>query len=444
MTLFDFNASSQLLSHGPLAHRMRPMNLNDFIGHSDIIGDNSIIKNALENNQLFSMIFWGPPGCGKTTLAKLIGNTDNYIFSEMSAVVSGVADIKKQLSNAQKSLSMYSKRSVLFIDEIHRFNKSQQDVILPYVENGTIILLGATTENPSFEIISPLLSRCKLFVFNQLKVEDLKLIVENALNNTDKGIGSLKAEIDADALDLLINISGGDARILLNTLEIAALYSKPNKDLQRLITKPIIQNANQYPSYNYDKSGDYHYNYISALIKSIRGSDPNASLYWLARILDSGEDPVFVSRRLVILASEDIGMADPNALLLAIAGQQAVSLIGMPECRINLSQVVVYLSTAPKSNSVYTAINEAMSDAKYTFKEEVPLHLRNPVTETMKDLGYGKGYKYAHDYPDNFAQMDNLPDKVKDKKYYFPSNQGFELKIIERLKKLWGDKYFNK
>ena len=444
MTLFDFNAASELLTHGPLAHRMRPMNLNDFIGHSNIIGGNSIIKNAFETNQLFSMIFWGPPGCGKTTLAKLIGNADNYIFSEMSAVVSGVADIKKQLSNAQKSLSMYSKRSVLFIDEIHRFNKAQQDVILPYVENGTIILLGATTENPSFEIISPLMSRCKLFVFNQLKIEDLKLIVDNAINDTDKGIASLNVKINSDALDLLINISGGDARILLNTLEIAALYSKPNKQSKRIITKSIIENSSQFPSYNYDKSGDYHYNYISALIKSIRGSDPNASLYWLARILDSGEDPVFVSRRLVILASEDIGMADPNALLLAIAGQQAVSLIGMPECRINLSQVVIYLSTAPKSNSVYTAINDAMADAKSTFKEEVPLHLRNPVTKTMKDLGYGKDYKYAHDYPNNFVQMDNLPDKVKDKKYYFPTNQGFELKIIERLKRLWGDKYFNK
>ena len=443
MTLFDFNAANELLTHGPLAHRMRPIKLNDFIGHSEIIGDNSIIKNALDNNQLFSMIFWGPPGSVKTTLAKLIGKTDSYIFTEMSAVVSGVSDIKKQLTNAQKSLSMYSKRSVLFIDEIHRFNKAQQDVILPYVENGTIILLGATTENPSFEIISPLMSRCKLFVFNHLKIEDLKLIVNNAINDNDKGIGALNVKINADALEILISISGGDARILLNTLEIAALYSKPNKQSKRVITKSIIENASQFPSYNYDKTGDYHYNYISALIKSIRGSDPNASLYWLARILDSGEDPVFVSRRLVILASEDIGMADPNALLLAIAGQQAVSLIGMPECRINLSQVVVYLSTAPKSNSVYTAINKAMLDAKNTFKEEVPLHLRNPVTDAMKELGYGKGYKYAHDYPGNFAQMDNLPDKVKDKKYYFPTNNGFEAKLIERLKKLWGDRYIN-
>jgi putative ATPase len=335
---------------------------------------------------------------------------------------------------------MHRQRTVLFIDEIHRFNKAQQDAVLPFVENGTVTLIGATTENPSFEVIAPLLSRCRVFTLNPLNDDQVRLIIERALQDNERGLSNLRVSLDKDALDFLVSMANGDARVALNALEMAASATQPDKGGKRRLTLPTIEDAIQRRSLLYDKSGEEHYNIISALHKSLRGSDPDAGLYWLGRMLEAGEDPMYIARRLVRFASEDIGMADPRALMVAVAAQQAVHFIGMPEGSLALAETVVYLATAPKSNSLYAAYSEVQRDVQRTGHEPVPLHLRNPVTPLMRDEGYGRGYKYAHNFEGHFVEQQNLPDALKDNRYYKPSDQGYEKTVSERLKEWWEGK----
>jgi putative ATPase len=379
---------------------------------------------------------WGPPGSGKTTLALIIAGSTKSHFSPISAVSSGVADMRRVIDEAKDRRGLHRQRTILFIDEIHRFNKSQQDTVLPYVEDGTVILIGATTENPSFEVISPLLSRCRVFVLRPLSDDQVRLIVERAIKDEERGLGKLKPAVDADAIVFLVTMANGDARIALNNLEMAALSTKPDNDGTRKITVSTIEDVIQHRALLYDKSGEEHYNLISALHKSLRGSDPDASLYWLGRMLEAGEDPLYIVRRLIRFASEDVGLADPKALVVAVAAQQAVHFVGMPEGNLALAEAVVYLATAPKSNSLYVAYSNVQQDVQRTRNEPVPLHLRNAVTGLMKAEGYGKGYKYAHDYPEHFVKQQNLPDSIKDKRYYFPGDQGDEAEIADRLKSL--------
>ena len=386
------------------------------------------------------MVLWGPPGSGKTTLAHLIAAQIDAHFDRVSAVTSGVADLRRIVSESRDRLGMTGTRSILFIDEIHRFSKSQQDVILPHVEAGSVILIGATTENPSFEVISPLLSRARVYVLKQLTADQVSGILDNAMSNTERGLGSLRPDLENDARSALISLSNGDARSALNTLELAVHATTPNASGKRIVTLQTVEDAIQRRATLYDRSGDQHYDTISAFIKSVRASDPDAAIYWLARMIVSGEDPVFIARRLVILAAEDIGLADPGALSLAVAAQQAVSLVGMPEGRIPLAEATVYLAAAPKSNRAYAAIGEAIRDAERTTNEPVPLHLRNAVTGLMRDLDYGKGYEYAHDHEGGFTPTQNLPDNLKGRRYYRPSEQGFEIEVSERLRDWWGER----
>ncbi len=386
------------------------------------------------------MVLWGPPGSGKTTLAHLIASQIDAHFDRVSAVTSGVADLRSIVSESRDRLGMNGTRSILFIDEIHRFSKSQQDVILPHVEDGSIILIGATTENPSFEVISPLLSRARVYVLKQLTSDQVSGIIDSAMDDHERGVGQLGANLEPDARNALISLSSGDARSALNTLELAVHATVPNESGERVVTLETVEDAIQRRTSLYDRSGDQHYDTISAFIKSVRASDPDAAIYWLARMVVSGEDPVFIARRLVILASEDIGLADPGALSIAVAAQQAVSLVGMPEGRIPLAEATVYLATAPKSNRAYSAIGEAIKDAERTSNEPVPLHLRNAVTGLMRELDYGKGYEYAHDHEGSFTHTQNLPDNLKGRRYYRPSEQGFEAAVFERLKGWWGDR----
>jgi len=347
----------------------------------------------------------------------------------MSAVSAGVADLRRVIEEAKERRGMYQQRTILFIDEIHRFNKAQQDAILPFVEDGTITLIGATTENPSFEVISPLLSRCRVFTLNPLSDEQVGFIVQRALKDEERGLGRLKVELDEDALKFLVVMANGDARVALNALEMAALATQPDTEGGRKVTLSTIEDAIQHRALLYDKSGEEHYNLISALHKSLRGSDPDAALYWLGRMLEAGEDPLYIARRLIRFASEDIGMADPQALMVAVSAQQAVHFVGMPEGNLALAEAVVYLATAPKSNSLYLAYSQVQQDVQKTRNEPVPLQLRNPVTRLMRKEGYGKGYKYAHNYIGHFVPQQNLPDALKDKCYYIPSDQGHEKKI---------------
>ena len=438
MTLFEHQATRQIKTNAPLASRIRPANFDELAGQDHIIGPNRVLRKNIEVDQIPSMILWGPPGSGKTTLANLIANTTKCHFESISAVGSGVSDLRGAVTAAQERIGMHGQRTILFIDEIHRFNKSQQDVILPYVENGTIILIGATTENPSFEVNSPLLSRSRVFTLKPLPKEQIKLLINRAIADVDRGIAKLSPSIDDDAIESLAILSNGDARTALNTLELAAGAAKPDTSGTRHITLADIEDAIQQRFVIYDKDGDQHYETISAFIKSIRGSDPDASIYWLARMIEAGEDPLFIARRLVILASEDVGLADPDALSVAVAAQQAVHFIGMPEGKIPLAEATIYLATAPKSNAAYAAIGEAIKDVLKTRNDPVPLHLRNATTGLMKNMGYGKGYKYAHDYDDHFEPMDNLPEKLNGKRYYSPTNIGYEKLVAERLRKWWG------
>lgn len=406
------------------------------VGQQHIIGPGKPLRRALDNGGIYSCIFWGPPGVGKTTLAQIFSHTLKTPFFKLSAINAGVKDVREVIEKAQKTKFMGSGGSaILFIDEIHRFNKGQQDALLGAVEQGIITLIGATTENPSFEINAALLSRCEVFVLESLKLNDLKQLVLNACK-TD--VQLLQKNIIIKEWDALVVISGGDGRKLLNALEIIVNF-KGGKQIT--ITNKLVEDAVQKKLALFDKGGEQHYDIISAFIKSIRGSDPNAAVYYLARMIEGGQDPKFIARRLLISASEDIGMANPNALLLANAGFEAVTNIGYPECRIVLSQLTIYLATSPKSNASYMAINKAQSHIKQTGDLSIPLSLRNAPTKLMKELDYGKGYKYAHDYPNNFAQQEFLPIEISNSVYYEPGDNPPELKIKERLKSLWKDKY---
>ena len=440
MTLFDHSRRERLQSVAPLAERMRPRSLGDFVGQEHVVGQDSVLSRAIAAGHVPSMVLWGPPGSGKTTLAHLIAGQIDAHFDRVSAVTSGVADLRRIVSESRDRLGMTGTRSILFIDEIHRFSKSQQDVILPHVEAGSVILIGATTENPSFEVISPLLSRARVYVLKQLTADQVSGILDNAMSDTERGLCNLRPDLENDARSALISLSNGDARSALNTLELAVHATTPNASGERVVTLQTVEDAIQRRATLYDRSGDQHYDTISAFIKSVRGSDPDAAIYWLARMIVSGEDPVFIARRLVILAAEDIGLADPAALSLAVAAQQAVSLVGMPEGRIPLAEATVYLAAAPKSNRAYAAIGEAIRDAERTTNEPVPLHLRNAVTGLMRDLDYGKGYEYAHDHEGGFTPTQNLPDNLRGSRYYRPSDQGCELEIGKRLRSWWGER----
>lgn len=440
MSLFDHQSKRELLSKAPLAARIRPRTFDEYVGQQHIVGPNTVLRKSIEADQLPSVILWGPPGTGKTTLANLIANVTKSQFEQVSGVASGVADLRRVAGEARERLGMNGQRTVLFVDEIHRFNKAQQDVILPYVEDGTLVLIGATTENPSFEVVSPLLSRARVFALKSLTDEQVEQIIRAAMTDTERGLGSLKPEMDDDAMKILVTLANGDARISLNTLELATSATSPNKDGVRRITSEVIEDAMQQRALQYDKSGDHHYDTISAFIKSVRGSDPDAAIYYLARMLEAGEDPMFIARRLVILASEDIGMAAPQALTVAVAAQQALHFIGLPEGRIPLAEATVYLATCPKSNASYMALNRAMEDVQKTRNDPVPMHLRNAPTGLMKDMGYGKDYKYAHDHEGNFVPMQNLPESLKGRRYYTPSDQGYETTVAERMKRWWGDR----
>lgn len=423
----------------PLADRMRPKTLDEYIGQEHLVGENAILRKAIESGNIPSFILWGPPGVGKTTLAKIIANQQQRPFFTLSAVHSGVKDVRETIEKAKKQQFFDAPNPVLFIDEIHRFNKSQQDSLLSAVEQGTIILIGATTENPSFEVISPLLSRCQVYVLKPLEEEDLTTLVERAIKN-DTYLKQLPIEIAE--YESLLRYSGGDARKLYNILELVINTEKAKyRDKKIRIDNKIVIEILQENIATYDKSGEQHYDIISAFIKSVRGSDPNAAVYWLARMIEGGEDPKFIARRLLILAAEDIGLANPNALLLANSGFEAVNKIGWPESRIILSEVTIYLATSSKSNSAYQAINDAQQWVKEKGDLPVPLHIRNAPTKLMKNLSYGENYKYAHSYEDNFVQDDFLPDQLRNILIYKPQKNAKESELLNRLKNLWKGKY---
>jgi putative ATPase len=424
----------------PLAARMRPRNFNEYVGQQHIIGEGKVLRKAIESDQLPSIILWGPPGSGKTTLAQVIANVSSSYYVHMSAVTAGVADLRRVVDEARRRRKETGQRTILFIDEIHRFNKGQQDAVLPFVEDGEVTFVGATTENPSFEVISALLSRSRVFTLNALTDDEIRTIVERALIDKENGLGNINVEITPEALQQLVTLSNGDARVALNAVEMAALAVKPGEDGVRHIGLNDVEESMQKRALLYDKAGDQHYDLISALHKTLRGSDPDAALYWMGRMLEAGEDPLYIMRRLIRFASEDVGMADPQALVVAVAAQQAVHFVGMPECNLALAQTVVYLATAPKSNSLYTAYKDVQQDVERTRNDPVPLHLRNAPTRLMKNLGYGKGYKYAHNFEGHFVEQQNLPESMKNKRYYFPSDQGFEKTIVARLKAWWGER----
>lgn len=432
MDLFEANRQRQLASRAPLATRMRPRSLDELVGQQHILGPNTLLRKAIEADRLSSLILWGPPGAGKTTLARIIATTTRASFDAVSAVTSGVAELRRAIAAAQDRLGMRGERTVLFIDEIHRFNKAQQDAILPHVEDGTVILIGATTENPSFEVNAPLLSRSRVVTLQALSDGDIKVIARRALADRERGLGNDDLTIDDDALDLLANMANGDARFALNTLELASA----GVDDGRRITESLVQEAAQRRAATYDKGGDDHYDAISALHKTLRGSDADAALYWLARMLERGDDPLYVARRLVRFASEDVGLADPQALELAMAAQQAVHFIGMPEGALALAELTVYLALAPKSNAVYRAYGEARADVEKTRNDPVPMHLRNAPTRLMKDEGYGKGYKYAHDFEEGIVGQQNLPENIDGRRYYMPTDRGFERDLTRRMARI--------
>ncbi len=427
MDLFDNNPDLQ--KERPLAERLRPYNLDEFFGQEHLIGKGKPIRQMIDKKQVVSMILWGPPGVGKTTLALIISNLIESEFIQLSAVSSGVKDVREAIDKAEKNQKYYNKKTILFIDEIHRFNKSQQDSLLHSVEQGILTLIGATTENPSFEVISPLLSRCRVFTLEELGKKDFERITERALK---QDIVFKDFDIRIIDINFLISLSNGDARRLLNGLEFAFRLTQADNGVYN-ITNEILKDAFQTNYIKYDKNAEEHYNIISAFIKSMRGSDPDAAVYWLARMLQGGEDPKFIARRMIILASEDIGNADPYALTLAVSTFNAVDSIGMPEARIILSQCAVYLACSPKSNASYMAIGKAEKDVNELPPYGVPLHLRNAPTKLMKELGYGKEYKYAHDYEKNWIKMDFLPQEIKDKIYYEPSENGREEKFKKFL-----------
>lgn len=431
--MFDVQRDALLQKQAPLATRMRPRTLDEFVGQEHIVGEGHILRRAIASDRLFSMILWGPPGSGKTTLARIIASTTQAHFEQVSAVTAGVADLRRIVSEAQDRLGMFQERTILFIDEIHRFNKGQQDAVLPHVEDGTIILIGATTENPSFEVNSALLSRTRVFTLESLTDEQIGQLIDRALADRERGLGELNVMLASDARGYLVNMANGDARTALNTLEIAADSKPPALGDKRLITVDDIRDALQSRAVRYDKHGELHYNAISALHKSVRDSDPDAALYWLGRMLDGGEDPLYIARRVVRIAVEDIGLADPQALPVTMAAQQAVHFLGQPEGDLALAQAVVYLSQAPKSNAIYRAYGAALQDVQQTRNEPVPLHLRNAPTRLMQQAGYGQGYEYAHDLPEGRSDQEHFPPNLQGRIYYEPTNRGFESTVRERL-----------
>jgi putative ATPase len=433
MDLFEKEKKQKRFKETPLADRMRPETLDEFVGQRHILAEGSVLRKAIKEDKIQSVIFWGPPGTGKTTLAQIIAKVTGAHFISFSAVLSGIKEIKEVMAEATRMKELYNRKTILFVDEIHRFNKAQQDAFLPHVEKGNIVLIGATTENPSFEVISALLSRTKVYTLNPLTEDELKVILNRALEDEEKGLRNLKVELEKDALDYIAQMANGDARIALSTVEFAALTTPPDKNGRRKITLKIAQETMQKKALVYDKGGEEHYNIISAFHKSLRGSDPDAALYWVGRMLAGGEDPLYIARRMVRFASEDIGNADPLALQITIAAKEAYHFVGSPEGELALAQAAVYLATAPKSNAVYKAFNLVQEEIQKTQALPVPLHIRNAPTRLMKDLGYGKNYRYPHDYPDHFVDETYLSENLKNRRYYCPTDFGFEKEIKKRL-----------
>jgi putative ATPase len=441
MTLFDGEPDGPIVSSkepnrgaGPLAERMRPRTLEDYCGQEHLIGPGKPLRVQIERDDSGSMILWGPPGVGKTTLAKIIAETTKANFVEFSAVMSGIKEIKQVMATAAQAAEMHS-RTILFVDEIHRFNKAQQDAFLPYVERGTIRLIGATTENPSFEIISALISRCRVYVLQPLSADCIQQLLRKALADKENGLGMLELTADEDALELIAGYSSGDCRSAYNTLEVAAQLAQSG-EARKHIDKALATEAVQKRVLMYDKSGEEHYNLISALHKSVRNSDPDAALYWLARMFAAGEDPLYLARRVVRMAVEDIGLAAPEALNLCLSAKEAIDFLGSPEGDLALAEAVVYLCIAPKSNSVYTAYGAVQAEIEHTRQEPVPLHLRNAPTRLMKELDYGKGYRYAHDEEGRVADMDCLPDSLRGRTYYHPTQEGREKQLAARMEEI--------
>ena len=419
--------------NNPLASRLRPATLEEFVGQKHLLGEGKVLRQLIEQDAISSMIFWGPPGVGKTTLARIIAGKTRANFIDFSAVTSGIKEIRQVMARAEND-RLLGEKTILFVDEIHRFNKAQQDAFLPFVEKGSIILIGATTENPSFEVNSALLSRCKVFVLQALSTEELVQLLCHALED-ERGFGGQKVEISQKMLEMIATFANGDGRTALNTLEMVVLNGERNAE-KTVVTEDILEQCISKKSLLYDKSGEEHYNLISALHKSMRNSDPDAAVYWLARMLEAGEDPLYIARRLIRFASEDIGLADTSALGLAVAAYQACHFIGMPECSVNLTEAVVYFSVTPKSNTLDVAYLSAKKDALEMLAEPVPLHIRNAPTKLMKDLHYGEGYQYAHDYEERLTAMQCLPDSLLGRKYYRPTKQGKEARVKERLEQI--------
>ncbi|MFO7962936.1 MAG: replication-associated recombination protein A [Desulfobacterales bacterium] len=439
MDLFDYQAKEAMNASRPLADRMRPTSLDEVVGQSHVLGKGGLIRDAVFRDRLFSMILWGPPGCGKTTIAGIIARETKSYFVQFSAVLSGVKDIRAVIEQAKEQLRINRKKTILFVDEIHRFNKAQQDAFLHHVESGLITLIGATTENPSFEVIPALMSRCRVITLNRLSEDDIRMVLDRAVSDTENGLGKYPVHLDKEAASFLARLADGDARYALTALEIAASMkvSARKEDAQSpaAITLDVISNALQKKALVYDKSGEEHYNLISAFHKSLRGSDPDAALYWLERMLSGGEDPMYILRRMVRFASEDIGNADPNALSAAVHAMEAFRFLGRPEGDLAISQAAVYLATAPKSNSIYAASNAVKHLIEKTGTLPTPLHIRNAPTRLMKKLGYGKGYQYAHDAPDAYIPQDYLPEKLEGTRVYSPTDRGYEKTIKLRLEK---------
>ena len=417
----------------PLAARLRPKNLDEYVGQQHLIGEGKVLRRLIESDRITSMIFWGPPGVGKTTLARIIAERTRATFINFSAVTSGIKDIRNVMKEAEQN-RLYGEKTIVFVDEIHRFNKAQQDAFLPFVEKGSIILIGATTENPSFEINSALLSRCKVFVLQELKAEDLLVLLKRAITDP-RGYGDQKVVVEEDTLEMIAEFANGDARMALSTLEMTILNGDFSEDGIH-ITKESLEQITSKKSLLYDKNGEEHYNLISALHKSVRNSDPDAAVYWLARMLEAGEDPLYVARRVVRMASEDIGLADPRAREQAVAAYQACHFLGMPECSVHLTQAVVYLSVAPKSNAMEAAYFAARDDALHQLNEPVPMTIRNAPTKLMAEMGYGEGYQYAHDYEDKLTNMQCLPESLTGREYYHPTEQGTEARFRKRLEQI--------
>ena len=436
MDLFEYMSNKNKEKESPLAARMRPRTLEEVVGQQHIIGKDKLLYRAIKADKLSSVIFYGPPGTGKTTLAKVIAGSTKAEFKQINATTAGKKDMEEVVSQAKQLLGMYQKRTILFIDEIHRFNKGQQDFLLPSVEDGTIILIGATTENPYFEVNGALISRSMIFELKPLAKEDIRILVQRALTDTERGMGSFHARIEEDALDALADISGGDARHALNAIELAVMTTDRNEQGEIVLTLPVIEDCIQKRVVQYDKSGDSHYDTISAFIKSMRGSDPDAALYYLAKMLYAGESVTFIARRMMICASEDVGNADPQALQVAVSAALAVERVGMPEAQIILAQAVTYIATAPKSNASYQGILQATDKVKQTGTLPVPAHLQDAHYKGSAKLGHGVGYKYAHDYPNHYVKQQYLPYELSGTEFYSPSGNGYEVKIREHMKKI--------